>query len=89
MAAVTPPCLVWRCLFGVVLRVLLLFGGFSWVILVWFGTVQLLNSYCIARGVAGCGFRVFFGFLPVFGGVFVCGCLALYGSEELFFRFFS
>ena len=31
---------------------------------------------------------MFFGFLSVFGGVFVCGCLAFYGSEELFFGSF-
>ena len=47
------------------------FGGSGLgVFLVYFGTVQLLNSYCFARGVGGGGFRVFLGLLPVFGGGF-------------------
>ena len=39
--------------------------------------------------VGGGGFRVFFGFLWVFGGVFTCGCLIPYYSEERYFRSFS
>ncbi len=31
-----PPCLGWECLFGVVLRVFLWFGGFFWFVLVLF-----------------------------------------------------
>jgi hypothetical protein len=31
---------------------------------------------------------VFLGFLPVFGGVFMCGCLTRWGSGELFFGYY-
>ena len=31
---------------------------------------------------------MFFGFLPVFGGVFMCGCLIRWGSGELFFGYY-
>jgi len=31
---------------------------------------------------------VFFWFFPVFGGVFMCGCLIRCGSGELFFGYY-
>ncbi len=50
-------------------------AGFSGLFGCCFGTVLVLNSYCFARVVGGGGFRVFFGFLPVFGKFFAGGCV--------------
>ncbi len=44
-------------------------AGFVGLFWCGFATVQLLNSYCLARGVGGGGFRVFFGFLSLRGGL--------------------
>ena len=65
-----------------------LFSGFFWCLAGFsvffrccFAAVQLLNGCCFARGVGGDGFRVFWGFLPVFGGVFMRGRFTIYFSR--------
>ena len=75
---------LWGWLFGVVLWVFLLFGGFFWFVLVlfWycFATEWLL--FCLG-GLVGGVFRV----LRVFGGVFICGWLVsslFYGVVECY-----
>ena len=87
-AVAAPPCLLRGCLFGVVLWVFYCLAGFSVFFWCSFATILLLYSYCFARVVGGVGFRVFFGFLSVFGGVFIRGRLVpMIGGS--FFRFFS
>jgi hypothetical protein len=71
--------------FGVVFGVVFGFGLFFWFILVWFATVQLLNSYCFARegwwGWFPGVFRVPSGVWRVFRG-WVCFSLSLCGRAE-------
>ena len=59
--------------FGLFFRSFCCLAVFSGLFCVLFGTVLLLNSHWFARGVCGVCFRVFFGFLPVFGGFFTGG----------------
>ncbi len=48
-----------------------------------FATVQLLNSYCFARGVGGGGFRVFFGSVSLRGGLEGFGWFSPYSFLNL------